>query len=353
MKHQQIIFSNDINISLNTLLDNIKYSKLIVLIDTNTHKLVFPIISKNKHIANAISIVIKSGDVNKNIDTLTSVWKQLDDCGATRKSVLINLGGGVITDLGGFAASTFKRGILFINIPTTLLGAVDAAIGGKTGINFNGLKNEIGVFNEAMAVIISTLFFDTLSIEELKSGYAEMLKHGLISNLDSYSRLLKYDFTQCDREHLLLLLKESVEVKKRIVEEDPHEIGLRRALNLGHTAGHAFESLAMARNRPIPHGYAVAWGLVVELVLSQMELKFDSKILKEFANFVYENYGVFHIKCDDYHTLLDYMSHDKKSENGEMNFSLLSKIGKIKINCAIAPDQIKNALDIYRDLMHI
>ncbi|MEF9924528.1 MAG: 3-dehydroquinate synthase [Muribaculaceae bacterium] len=353
MEHQKIIFSNEISALLDALLAEIQYTKLIILTDVNTHQFVLPLLSENAHVANATQIVIKSGDLNKNLESLTAVWKQLDDCGATRKALLINLGGGVVTDLGGFAASTFKRGIRFINIPTTLLCAVDAAIGGKTGINFNGLKNEIGAFNEASAVIISTLFFKTLHIEELKSGYAEMLKHGLISNAKSYEKLLDYDFEHACAEHLLSLLEESVEVKKRVVEEDPFEKGIRRALNLGHTVGHAFESFAMSNHEPIPHGYAVAWGLVVELIISHIELGFDSQQLQRFATFVYENYGAFHVTCDDYPALLNYMSHDKKSNNGEMNFTLLKEIGDIKIDCIVDAENVKSALDIYRDLMHI
>ena len=281
------------------------------------------------------------------------VWKQLGEGGGTRRSLLVNLGGGMVTDLGGFAASTFKRGIKFINIPTTLLSSVDAAVGGKTGINFNGLKNEVGVFNEADAVIISTMPLYTLPIEEVKSGFAEMLKHGLLSGREVFERLLAYDFSKYNADELLVLLEESVNVKREIVRQDPHEKGLRRALNLGHTVGHAFESMAMKRQNPIPHGYAVAWGMIVELVLSHMQLGFDSDMLHRYADFVYSNYGAFHITCDDYPELISLMRHDKKSNSGEMNFSLLSGVGEIKINCEATEDDVKAALDIYRDLVHI
>ena len=304
-------------------------------------------------LGNSFNITIKAGDINKNVESLTHIWEQLGTNGATRRSVLINIGGGMITDLGGFAASTFKRGIRFINIPTTLLSSVDASVGGKTGINFNGLKNEIGVFNEADAVIISTRPLATLPINEVKSGFAEMLKHGLLSNKDIFNKLLDYDFNRLPNEHLLSLLEESVNVKRDIVSQDPHEKGLRRALNLGHTVGHAFESMAMKRQSPIPHGYAVAWGMIVELILSHMMLKFDSTILHRYAQFVYDNYGSFHITCDDYPELINLMAHDKKSNSGEMNFSLLSDIGNIEINCIASEDDVKAALDIYRDLVHI
>ena len=259
-----------------------------------------------------------------------------------------------MTDIGGFAGATFKRGIRFVNIPTTLLSAVDAAVGGKTGINFHGFKNEIGAFCEAEAVIISTRFLDTLSSEELLSGYAEMLKHGLISNVDTYNRLLAKDVANIDTDEMLQLLEESVMVKKRIVEEDPTEKGIRRALNLGHTAGHAFESLALQRKSPIPHGYAVAWGLVVELILSHMQLKFPSIELTRLATYIYENYGAFHITCDDYDALIEFMRHDKKNDSANaINFTMLKQVGDIHIDCIAPEDDIKTALDIYRDFMHI
>lgn len=348
---QKIIFTNDVNNAVKSILDDMDYNKLFVLTDVNTRHYVMPIFCET--LVNAIDITIQAGDTNKNMESLAHVWKTLGENGATRRSVLINLGGGMITDLGGFAASTFKRGIKFINIPTTLLSSVDAAVGGKTGINFNGLKNEVGVFNEADAVLISTRPLATLPIDEVKSGFAEMLKHGLLSNKDTFNKLLDYEFNQFHNEHLLSLLEESVNVKRDIVRQDPHEKGLRRALNLGHTVGHAFESLAMKRQSPIPHGYAVAWGMIVELVLSHMMLKFDSNTLHRYSQFVYDNYGAFHISCDDYPELISLMTHDKKSNNGEMNFSLLRDIGNIEINCIASENDVKAALDIYRDLVHI
>lgn len=355
MKHQDLIFSNDVASQLDALVEKYNPSKLFVLVDTNTRELVLPkLASESTAVANASVITIEAGDINKNIESLMHIWSHLVDGGATRKSLMINLGGGVITDIGGFAGATFKRGIRFINVPTTLLSAVDAAVGGKTGINFHGFKNEIGAFCEAEAVIISTCFLVTLSKEELLSGYAEMLKHGLISTADTYNRLLANDVAEIDTERLLQLLQESVMVKKRVVEEDPTEKGIRRALNLGHTAGHAFESLALQRKSPIPHGYAVAWGLVVELVLSHMQLQFPSNELTRLATYIYENYGAFNITCDDYQALIEFMRHDKKNDSAnEINFTMLKNVGDIHIDCIATEDDIKAALDIYRDFMHI
>ena len=224
---------------------------------------------------------------------------------------------------------------------------------GKTGINFNGLKNEIGVFREADSVIISSLFFGTLPEKELKSGYAEMIKHGLLENTSAYRDLTEYDFSDTTDTRLLSLLRQSVETKRRIVDADPYEKGVRRALNLGHTAGHAFESMAMQRQSPVPHGYAVAWGLVVEAVISHLEKGFPSSTLYHLAAFVLRHYGTFHITCDDYPELLRLMRHDKKSENGEYNFSLLKEIGEVETGCHITGNTVEAALDIFRDLMHI
>ncbi len=355
MEHQELIFTNEVAEAIDSIIANDKYSKVFVLTDTNTYRFVLPQLSRTSHtIADATTITISAGDMNKNIESLSHIWEQLSDNKATRKSILINIGGGVVTDIGGFAGATFKRGIEFINVPTTLLSAVDAAVGGKTGINFNGLKNEIGAFQEASAVIISTLFFDSLPQEELLSGYAEMLKHGLISNKETYNRLLNYDITTPNPERLLTLLEESVNVKKRIVEEDPTEKGIRRALNLGHTAGHAFESMSLQRMSPIPHGYAVAWGLIVELILSHLKLGFPSTELQRIATYVHNHYGAYTITCDDYADLLEFMHHDKKNENAtEINFTLLEDVGCLHIDRTCCEDEIKNALDIYRDLMHI
>ena len=254
MTKQPVIFTQYISESIDEILSLYSYDKLFVLTDRNTFKFAFPLLANSKLCSNAEQIIIEADDTHKNLEALTSVWKILSDKHATRRSFMINLGGGMVTDLGGFAASTFKRGIRYINIPTTLLGAVDAAVGGKTGINFNGLKNEIGVFNPAESVLISTVFFKTLSREHLLSGYAEMLKHGLISTPDTYNKLLTLDFSDLDLDKLLGLLEESVKVKEHIVEVDPFEKNIRKSLNLGHTVGHAFESLSHERKSPIQHG---------------------------------------------------------------------------------------------------
>jgi 3-dehydroquinate synthase len=263
--------------------------------------------------------------------------------GATRHSLMINLGGGMVTDLGGFAASTFKRGIHYINIPTTLLSMVDASVGGKTGINIGGLKNEIGVFNNADSVILDTTFLKTLDQPNLLSGYAEMLKHALISNEKMWAEHLRFDLT-----HLAQMVADSVAVKQHIVTEDPTERGLRKALNLGHTAGHAFESLALERH-PILHGYAVAYGLIVELYLSCVKTGFPTDKMHQTVQFIKEQYGKMTITCNDYPRLLQFMHHDKKNEGSAINFTLLAGIGELRINQTATEEEIMEALDFYRE----
>ncbi len=355
MEHQELLFTNDVADAIKATVDKINPSRVFVLADETSAELVLPRLrAESAVIADAAAITIGAGDLHKDLESLAHIWRELCDKGATRQSMLINVGGGVITDIGGYAAATFQRGIRFVNLPTTLLAAVDAAVGGKTGINFNGYKNEIGAFREADAVIISTVFLQTLPHEEILSGYAEMLKHGLISDKDNYANLLAYKPSASNTPSLLPLLRQSVQVKKRIVEEDPTEKGLRRALNLGHTVGHAFESFALERQSPIPHGYAVAWGLVVELVLSHVKAGFPSSELTRLAGYVLENYGAFNICCDDYPRLLEFMHHDKKNADAsQINFTLLKDIGQIQIDCVAAEEEIKTALDIYCDLMHI
>lgn len=348
----KLIFTNKVAEAIDDYVAAAGSPKVFTLVDDNTHQLVFPLLNRMSTAVGASEVIaIQPGDVNKGLDSLSKIWLALSDKGATRGSVVINVGGGMVTDIGGFAASTFKRGLRFINVPTTLLGAVDASVGGKTGINFNGLKNEVGVFADAETVIISTIYFNSLTSQELLSGYAEMLKHGLLDDSATLARLLTYNLdNNADHAGMLDLVEQSVGYKKKIVDRDPHEAGLRRALNLGHTAGHAFESLAMSDGNPIPHGYAVAWGLVVELILSNLKLGFPGATLKQVTDFVKNHYGNFSFTCDDYPALLGFMSHDKKNPSPDcINFTLLADVGDIHIDQVCTPDEIRNALDIFRD----
>ena len=350
---QTVIFTNDVADALNRLVVQGGYHSVAVLTDEHTRQLVLPLLRPCEALRRATHITIAAGESHKTLESLTQVWTTLQQSGATRQSLLVNLGGGLVTDLGGLAASTFKRGIPFVNVPTTVLGAVDAAVGGKTGIDFGGLKNEIGTFCPANAVIVSACFFDTLPREEVMAGYAEMVKHAMLQSVDELNRVLDTDFGHCTPEHMLELVEASVQVKRRIVADDPTEQGLRRALNLGHTVGHAIESFALERGKPVRHGYAVAWGLVVESVLSHLRQGFPSEVLYRLARFVRENYGAFHITCDDYDRLLQLMRHDKKSRHGEINCMLLRQCGDVTLDVTVSDDDMRAAIDIYRDLMGI
>lgn len=351
MDKQEVIICHNLNENLNNAISGCPHDKLFILTDEHTQQLCLPTIAGFDCMKNAVSICIKAGDTHKNVETLVQVWKELGDNGATRHSLMINLGGGMVTDLGGFAASTFKRGIKYINIPTTLLAMVDASVGGKTGINFNGLKNEIGVFSPAQSVLIDTEFLKTLDRYNLLSGYAEMLKHGLISTTAHWAELLRFNMDIIDYKALQALVAKSVAIKEDIVEQDPYEKGIRKALNVGHTAGHAIESLALETNHPVLHGYAVAWGIVCELYFSHQKTGFPKDKLRQTLQFIKEHYGVFAFDCKQYDRLYEFMTHDKKNSAGIINFTLLGEIGDIRINQSTTKEEILNMLDFYREAM--
>ncbi len=377
---QQIIISNDIEHDLATAIAESEHDRVFVLTDDTTHECCLPKVAALLAQYDAVPITIAHGDQHKTLAALGDVWTALQQGGATRHSLLINLGGGMITDLGGFAAATFKRGINFINIPTTLLAMVDAAVGGKTGINFGGLKNEIGAFADARFVIINTSFLDTLDAENLCSGYAEMLKHALISDERMWAEHVNFDLSQPDLAELQRMVAESIAVKERIVAEDPHEHGIRKALNFGHTIGHALEEFALQqaggavvstaptnqttggavvstapnnqltpKNRPLLHGYAVAFGLIGELYMSARKAGFPTERLHQTTRFIRENYAQTEFTCNDYPTLLNLMRHDKKNTSGVINFTLLHNIGDIRINQTATDEEICEALDFIRE----
>lgn len=347
---QKVIKVTDINKDLTDLISQLSFDKLFILTDENTDKLCYPLIQNNDYIAKAEKIVIGSGEKYKNVQTLSDIWLFLSQNDGTRHSLLINLGGGLLTDVGGFAAATFKRGIKCVNIPTTLLGAVDAAVGGKTGINFNELKNEIGAFAPAEAVLIDSSFFKSLDYENLLSGYAEMIKHSLLDSDKEWKEIISFDTEEIDYEKLKQLTFNSVKVKERIVEEDPFEKGLRKALNLGHTIGHAFESLSHKKGKPVHHGYAVAWGVVCELYLSNKLCGFPKEKLYPTVYFIKENYPDFIFDCNDYEQLYDYMKHDKKNSSvDKINFTFLSDIGKIRIDQSATKEDVFESIDFLRE----
>jgi len=345
---QRIIISKQLQTELTEAIAECEHDRIFVLVDETTNKLCWSLVKDYLCLKDAQTIVIGATDRRKNLDTLVHVWESLQQGKATRHSLLINLGGGMVTDLGGFAASTYKRGINFINVPTTLLAMVDASVGGKTGINFGGLKNEIGVFNDAEFVLLDTNWLRTLDEANIRSGYAEMLKHGLIADETMWAELINFNLAQPNLLQLASMLNKSVRIKERIVAEDPHEKGIRKALNLGHTFGHAFESWAMKR-QPVLHGYAVAFGLIAELYLATTQTDFPTERMRQTVNFIRAYYGSLPITCNDYPELIELMHHDKKNRGNEINVTLLGGIGDIRIDQTITEEDIKEALDFFRE----
>lgn len=342
---------------LRRALGGTEYDRLLVITDSNVHRLVWPRLKAAcpELLGTASVIVIPAGERNKNLNTLASIWSAMNDAGATRRSLVVNLGGGVVTDIGGFAAATYKRGLDFINVPTTLLGAADAAVGGKTGIDFEEIKNGIGVFADARAVVLSSEPFDTLPADQMASGYAEILKMAMLTGSDIYRRMLALPFPPA-REDLLPLLEMAVRRKAEIVTADPRESGERRQLNLGHTAGHAFESLLALRRdcaATVSHGTAVAHGLLVTLILSHLHAGLDSALIHEYvANFLKPNYPRLNTSCSDTDRLMELMLHDKKNVGTDtlITFVLLEDPGH-PVYTRLAPSAVRAALDTYLELM--
>ena len=320
---EQIINAKKLKETVNVVIGRKHYDKIFILTDTTTRKLCLPLID----VEDSVTITIGTSDSHKTYETLNDVLRQLVKHGASRHSLIINLGGGVVTDLGGFTAAIFKRGIDYVNIPTTLLAMVDASVGGKTGINFGGLKNEIGVFKAPVSVLINTVFLKTLDNENFLSGYAEVLKHALLDSNDLWKRtiaminMLAPDSSNAlpvnIDEHLQQLVYENVKVKTRYVDEDPLEEGIRKALNFGHTFGHAIESFSFEHpSSEVPqlsHGYAVAYGMICELYLSTVKFGFPVEKMRQTVSFIKENYGALAVECKDYDRLVELMHHDKKN----------------------------------------
>ncbi len=348
--HHDIRVTNNLETELGGIVENYPKGKVYLVVDENTEQYCLPAIQKFEFAKELPVVQINSGEEHKNIDSVIKVWNFLEENGADRKSLLINLGGGMLSDLCGFAASSFKRGLHFVNIPTTLLSQVDASVGGKTGINFNGLKNEIGVFNQPQTVIIASDFLKSLDKQNLLSGYAEMLKHGLIHSKAHWEECLAYDLDNIDFDSLSQMIARSVAVKEYFVMNDPTEQNIRKALNLGHTVGHAFESLALYQNREILHGYAVVYGIIVELYLSAKKVGFPMEEAVNISNWILEKYGRFEIQQKDYEALYQKMTKDKKNENGRINFTLIPEIGKVEININCEKELIIEALDFFQSL---
>jgi 3-dehydroquinate synthase len=335
---------------LSEILNEFENKKIFILVDENTKRHCLPIIKSHEKLLNADIIEIGSGESNKTIYTAEKIWQHFISANADRSSLLINLGGGIICDMGGFAASTFKRGMDFINIPTTLLSQVDASIGGKTGVNFNGLKNEIGMFSHPQKVIINSSFIRTLDKRNIMSGWAEMLKHALIFDIKDWKNLISTDIKKTGFKDLNQLIARSINIKKHFVEQDPTEKNIRKALNWGHTFGHAFESFFMNSENKIYHGEAIAHGMICELYLSNIICGFPMKSILEIAEYLLNTYTKLDLQTVDFNSFYELITHDKKKEGAKTNFTLLEDFGKIKINQHCTKKQIIDALNWYRTL---
>lgn len=325
------------------------YSKIIVLVDENTNNYCLPNFLARLPTEIEIEIIeIEAGEEMKNIATCMELWQTLIDLGADRKSIILNLGGGVITDLGGFVACTFKRGIDFIHIPTTLLAMVDAAIGGKNGIDLGQLKNQIGVIKEPKAVVIDTIFLTTLPPREMRSGLAEMLKHGLIYDKNYWDEIK--NISNLNTDDLDRLVYQSVQIKNEIVSQDLTEKGIRKSLNFGHTLGHAIESYFLENeNKPtLLHGEAIAIGLILESYLS-LELNLITK--EEYAEIKYYISDIFEpvaFTSEDVEKIISLLIFDKKNEFGKIQFALLNGIGGISLNQNVSNSLIYKAFEDYK-----
>ncbi|WP_298394065.1 3-dehydroquinate synthase [Flavobacterium sp.] len=329
-----------------TILEH-KYSSIFILVDENTNEFCLAKFLPNISTEVAIEIIeIEAGEAMKNITTCVEIWSILSELGADRKSLIINLGGGVITDIGGFIASTFKRGIDFINVPTTLLGMVDASIGGKNGVDLGHLKNQIGVINIPKMLLIDTSYLETLPPREMRSGLAEMLKHGLIYDKKYWEQFL--ELSSLDVNNLDALIYRSVEIKNEVVTQDPTENGIRKALNFGHTLGHAIESHFLESDKPLLHGEAIAIGMILESFISKEKGLLSKEDYYQIKYIISNLYDAHEFEENDLISIQKLLIHDKKNEYGKVQFALLEGIGKIIINQSVENELIIKSFEDYK-----
>lgn len=331
--------------AFNEYLQEHDFKKIFVLVDENTHEHCLPIFQEHVKAAVEFEIIeIVSGEAEKNMETCIGLWNVLTELGADRKSLLVNIGGGVITDMGGFVATCYKRGIRFINIPTTLLSMVDASVGGKTGVDLGVLKNQVGVFADPQMVIIDPAYLATVPQREVVSGMAEIIKYGL-----TYDQSLWLPFLDFDNIDLKSLIHRSIEIKNEVVLQDRLETSLRKILNFGHTIGHAVESyfLESEDKENITHGEAIALGMIVETYISTKLFNFPTDTLALIKETIFKIFGKIEFSESDFPAIVDLMKHDKKNVNGEVNFVLIEDLEKYKIDCKVSIELIEEALKDY------
>lgn len=345
-----IVFGENGYDFLNQLLLEKQYSNLFILVDSNSSEYCLPQLLPQLATTLTIEIIeIEAGESEKNIQTCVEIWTLLTEMGGDRKSLLINLGGGVITDIGGFVASTFKRGIDFLHIPTTLLAMVDASVGGKNGVDLGTLKNQIGVITIPQLVLIDTSFLETLPQNQMRSGLAEMLKHGLIHDA-AYWKAFE-DLSQVDFADFDALIYRSIEIKNEIVMQDPTENGIRKALNFGHTLGHAIESyfLEHQTKTPLLHGEAIAIGMILESYISWQKGLLTASEHQTIKKTLLAVFDRVNIEKEDLHPIFDLLIHDKKNEYGKIQFALLQGIGRIIINQEVENELIEKSFEDYKN----
>jgi len=330
---------------LSKLVEENNYSTIFIIVDENTMEHCYPKFIPNFATEKRIELIeIESGEINKNIETCIGVWNAITELGGDRKSLVITLGGGVITDLGGFVASCFKRGIDFVNIPTTLLSMVDASVGGKTGVDLGVLKNQIGLFANPQMVIVDTDYLTTVTDREIKSGTAEIIKYGITYDLKLFNEIKGNKGLEVND-----LIYRSIEIKNEVVLQDPKEQNLRKILNFGHTLGHAIESfyLESEDKENLTHGEAIAIGMVCESFMSSKLLGFPKEKLKEIKNVILSIYGKTNLLKEDFSDIMELLKHDKKNVNGQVNFVLLNDYEDYKIDCKVPENLIIESMEFY------
>lgn len=349
--HAPVYYSEKAYENLNRFLKEAEASSVFIFVDSNTQNLCLPSFLQKLETHSTIEVIeMEPGEENKHIETCSGVWNALSELGADRKSLIINLGGGVVTDLGGFVASTFKRGIPYINVPTTLLSMVDASVGGKTGVDLGNLKNQVGVITEPEMVVIDTEFLKTLAAAEMRSGLAEILKHGLISSREYWNKATNLkELTLDDLEDLIA---ESVDIKKQIVQQDPRENGLRKTLNYGHTFGHAIESyfLTHPHKTRLLHGEAVAAGMIIASYLSNNLTELPDPEFDEIKDKLLKVYPPVELEEKDFEEIINLLKFDKKNSHGKINFVLLRKIGEPIYDCNVPLELLQKSLEFYKNL---
>lgn len=350
-KDSVVYFEQECYTALNAYLEKANHSKICILVDSNTHEHCLSLLmSKIEKEYDVEVIEIEPGEIHKNIETCSGVWNALSELGFDRKGLLINLGGGVVTDLGGFIACTYKRGINYINVPTSLLAMVDASVGGKTGVDLGNLKNMVGVISESEMVLVDTEYLNTLPTNQMCSGFAEMLKHGLIQDQAYWEKLS--DLSKLKFDDLSEMIYDSVVIKNKIVFEDPTEQSIRKYLNFGHTLGHAIESFYLTHpEKPtLLHGEAIAIGMIMEAFISVALLGLTNDALQNISEVILATFPKVDIDPNDRKDIMDLLIHDKKNEKGNIYFVLINAIGDAKYNCTVPDNLILQSFDYYASL---